>query len=119
MNIAALDDVSRRTMQLMQELCGGKPAAGCIDVFAPEAQAKMQPLQVSLRPARVNAVLGTDFEEADIISAIDKLKFAYQKEGDCYLVTIPLWRQDISLEVDLIEEVERLLGFDRIPTTLP
>ena len=118
-NIAALDDVSRRTMQLMQELCGGKPAAGCIDVFAPEAQARMQPLQVSLRPARVNAVLGTDFEEADIISAIDKLKFAYQKEGDCYLVTIPLWRQDISLEVDLIEEVARLLGFDRIPTTLP
>ncbi len=79
----------------------------------------MQPLQVSLRPARVNAVLGTDFEEADIISAIDKLKFAYQKEGDCYLVTIPLWRQDISLEVDLIEEVARLLSFDRIPTTLP
>lgn len=118
-NIAALDDVSRRTMQLMAEICGGKPAAGVIDVFAPEAQAKMQPLQVALRPARVNAVLGTDFSEEEIISAIARLKFACHKEGDAYLVTIPLWRQDISLEVDLIEEVARLLGFDCIPTTLP
>lgn len=118
-NIASLDEVSRRTMQLMAEICGGKPAAGCIDVFAPEAQAKMQPVQVRLRPARVNAVLGTDFTEDEIISAIETLKFEYVKTDDAYLVTAPLWRQDVSLEVDLIEEVARLLGFDRIPTSLP
>ncbi len=118
-NIAALDDVSRRTMQLLAEICGGKPAAGCIDVFAPEARAKLQPLQVKLRPAKVNAVLGTDFSEDEVLSAIKALKFAYSPDNDGYLVTIPLYRQDISLEVDLIEEVARLLGFDRIPTTLP
>ena len=118
-NVAAIDDVSRRTMQLLAELCGGKPAAGCIDCFAEEAQAKLQPLQVPLRPARVNALLGTDFTDEEIISAIEALKFAYNKTADGWLVTIPLWRQDVSLEVDLIEEVARLQGFGRIPTTLP
>lgn len=118
-NINLLDQVSRRTMQLLSELCGGKPAAGCIDCFDEAAKAGCKAPAVLLRPERVNAVLGTDFSREEIISAIEKLNFQYTEQTEGWLVEPPAYRQDISLEVDLIEEVARLLGFDRIPTTLP
>lgn len=114
-NVNLLDDVSRRTIQLLAELCGGKPVAGALDCnFVKPAD-----IRVKLRPARVNAVLGTNFTENEIIGAINALQFNIAKDGDGFLVDIPVYRQDIELEVDLIEEVARLLGFDRIPTTLP
>jgi phenylalanyl-tRNA synthetase beta chain len=114
-NIALLDEVSRRTIQLLAEYCGGKPVAGSIDrnVFVEEKNV------VKLRPASVNVVLGTNFTEDEILSCMQKLKFTYTKDGDGYLVEIPNYRQDIFVEVDLIEEVARLQGFDKIPTTLP
>jgi phenylalanyl-tRNA synthetase beta chain len=114
-NIALLDDVSRRTIQLLAEYCGGKPVAGSIDrnVFVEEKNV------VKLRPARVNTVLGTNFTEEEILSCMQALKFNYTKDGDGYQVEIPSYRQDIFVEVDLIEEVARLQGFDKIPTTLP
>ena len=114
-NPATLDEVSRRTIQLLAELCGGVPVAGVLDCSAYQEHK----VQVVLRPAKVNALLGTDFTEAEILGVMQALGFAYQPQGEGYLVDIPPYRQDISLEVDLIEEVARLLGFGRIPTTLP
>ncbi len=114
-NAALLDTVSRRTIQLLADYCGGKPVAGYIDCN----NYQEQPLTVRLRPARVNAVLGTDFTDEEIAGAISSLKFNMQRDGDAWLVDIPDYRVDITLEVDLIEEVARLLGFDRIPTSLP
>lgn len=114
-NPATLDEVSRRTIQLLAELCGGQPVAGALDCSAYQ----QEQIAVHLRPARVNAVLGTDFTEDEIVGAIRALQFPIERDGDGYLVQIPAYRQDIALEVDLIEEVARLRGFDRIPTTLP
>lgn len=114
-NAQLLDDVSRRTIQLLAELCGGKPVSGALECNV----TKPEQIRVQLRPARVNAVLGTNFTENEIVGAIKALQFNIEKTADGYLVDIPAYRQDIELEVDLIEEVARLLGFDRIPTTLP
>lgn len=115
-NAALLDTVSRRTIQLLAEYCGGKPVAGSIDCnYYEEKQ-----VVVRLRPERVNAVLGTEFSEEEIVGAIKSLNFAMTPDGNgAWLVDIPNYRVDITLEVDLIEEVARLLGFDRIPTSLP
>ena len=114
-NAALLDTVSRRTIQLLAEYCGGKPVAGCIDCNNYEEKQVV----VRLRPERVNAVLGTDFSDEEIAAAIGSLQFGMKRDGDAWLVDIPNYRVDITLEVDLIEEVARLLGFDRIPTSLP
>lgn len=114
-NPAVLDDVSRRTIQLLAELCGGTPVDGVLDCNAYEEKQ----IRVRLRPAKVNAVLGTDFTEEEIVGAIKSLKFPMEKTADGYMVDIPNYRRDIEIEEDLVEEVARLQGFDKIPTTLP
>lgn len=114
-NPAVLDDVSRRTIQLLAELCGGTPVDGVLDCNAYEEKQ----IRVRLRPAKVNAVLGTSFTEEEIIGAIKSLKFPIEKTDDGYMVDIPNYRRDIEIEEDLVEEVARLQGFDKIPTTLP
>lgn len=114
-NPAVLDDVSRRTIQLLAELCGGTPVDGVLDCNAYEEKQ----IAVKLRPAKVNAVLGTSFAEDEIVGAMKALKFPIEKCEDGYLVEIPNYRRDIEIEEDLIEEVARLQGFDKIPTTLP
>lgn len=114
-NPAVLDDVSRRTIQLLAELCGGTPVDGVLDCSAWQEKQ----IAVTLRPAKVNAVLGTDFTEDEIVGAIKSLKFPISGGDGTYQVEIPNYRRDIELEVDLIEEVARLQGFDKIPTKLP
>ena len=122
-NLANIDLVSRRAVQLLCELCGGEAVSGVIDTLEKESEQ----LVVKMRPARVNQVLGTDFAEADMVKAIESLRFPITKVaaeaedayGSAYLVTVPFYRPDITEEVDLIEEVVRLLGFDNVPTTLP
>ena len=112
---ANLDTVSRRAIQLMVDHCGGKAVSGIID-SAPELPALTE---VFVRPAKVNAVLGTGYSEEQIMGAIKSLNFKITAKNDGYNVVIPSYRPDITGEVDLVEEVARLLGFDNIPTTLP
>lgn len=114
-DISNLDVVSRRAMSLLSKLCGGKVAKGIIDVD----NSDLKQAVVMLKPEKVNRDLGTDFTEEEIVGAISSLKFDMEKVEGGYAVTIPFYRPDISYEVDLTEEVVRLLGFDRVPTTLP
>jgi len=66
----------------------------------------------------VNYLLGTSLSTVQIRDYIQKLKFNWQDQEDNMLVTIPSYRPDIEMEVDLIEEVARLNGYDNIPATL-
>ncbi len=113
-----LDVVSRRAIQLLVDLCGGEAVSGIIDTMetAPE------PAVVPLRPKRVNQHLGTDFTEEQMVDCMKRLKFDIKKVCDNpaeYQIVAPFYRPDITLEVDLIEEVARLLGYDNVPTNLP
>jgi len=110
-----LDAASRRSVQLMVELCGAEAVSGMLDTYTGEAKVT----QVMLRPAKVNAILGTAWTEKAMVDAIAKLNFPMIKQSDGYLVDIPSYRQDITGEIDLVEEVARLLGFDHIPVSLP
>ncbi|HLB27986.1 MAG TPA: phenylalanine--tRNA ligase subunit beta, partial [Dehalococcoidales bacterium] len=66
-----------------------------------------------------NRILGTDVTLEQVTSALTALGFDCKQSGLDLIVTVPYWRSDIRLTVDLIEEVARVLGLDKIPLTMP
>jgi phenylalanyl-tRNA synthetase beta chain len=75
--------------------------------------------KVSVTVERVNGLLGTSFTTDEVKDVFDRLQFKYDLEGTNFTVTVPTYRNDISMDADLIEEVARLYGYDNIPSTLP
>ncbi|MDE0016612.1 MAG: phenylalanine--tRNA ligase subunit beta [Candidatus Poribacteria bacterium] len=110
--LAALD----RATQLIAELAGGSICKGVVDVYPGE-----QPLhQIQFRPERVNFILGTAIEATEMAEILSDLGFEVKADGTGnYQVTVPTFRSDLTREIDLIEEIARVYGYDNIPTTLP
>ncbi len=107
--------VAERTVQLLIECCGRQIASGLADNY-PQIVA---PAQVELRFARCRKILGLELNEIEIVTALQRLGLAVENQGDKAVVSVPTWRRDIEREIDLIEEVARIHGYDKIPTTLP
>jgi phenylalanyl-tRNA synthetase beta chain len=107
---------SRRAAQLILETAGGELATGVVDV---RAQAKPVP-EITLHFARTDALLGVGISHAEQISQLTRLglTLARQIPGEATF-KIPSWRVDLKRAVDLIEEVGRLHGVDRLPSTPP
>ena len=102
-----------RAAGLIAEVSGGAVAAGMIDVRTP---AEPEPV-ILLRTSRVNGLLGTGLDGDEIASFLRKLRFDVQPvrtAGADLEVGVPSFRRDVTREVDLIEEVARLYGYDRI-----
>jgi phenylalanyl-tRNA synthetase beta chain len=101
---------------LMEDLCGASVAAGTIDIGPPPPP----PALIRLREARVAAILGVEVasaRQADILATLD---FSIVPAKDGLDVSVPpLRRDDVTREVDLIEEVARIDGLERLPATLP
>ena len=104
--------VSARCAQLMAETSGGKVAGGIIDVW-PE---KRDRNTISMRLSRMNALLGIDIPQDKVISIFKPLGFNPEIKRDGLITcTPPSWRHDLYREADLIEEVARCYGYDKIP----
>ena len=104
-----------RAAQLMLEWAGGEIATGVIDVAEPLPSLRVIPL----RPARVNAVLGTQIPVEEMLAVLRGLELGIQESGEAISVSIPSFRPDLVEEMDLIEEVARIHGYEHIPTTVP
>lgn len=105
-----------RASALILEIAGGRagPVVEQADEgFLPAA------VEVSLRPGRVNRVLGTELPDEEISSALTRLGMAVERDNDRFRVSPPSARRDIEAEVDLIEEVARMQGYDRLPSRPP
>jgi phenylalanyl-tRNA synthetase beta chain len=78
-----------------------------------------KPAIIEVRPSRVGALLGAQFSAQEIVSLIAPLGFVGALHGDTISVTVPTWRPDCTLEVDIIEEVARHYGYSRLGATVP
>lgn len=107
----------RIASRLLVELCGAKLVPGTIDV-AGEIPA---PPVLTLRGSRVAGLLGMEIEQSDQAAYLERLGFGVEADGADLRVEVPPDRHyDVTREVDLIEEVGRVHGFDEhLPTTLP
>ncbi len=107
----------RLAAKLMVDLCGARMAPGTIDVYPSPAK----PRVVALRLDRIEQLLGARVPEKVVRRILEALGFEVQSAGDALLeVTVPTWRDaDVQREADLIEEVARIHGLEKLPITLP
>ncbi len=107
-----IDWASRRACQLILEIAGGKLAQGVIDIGDSVGEREV----VELRYAQVPRVLGIDVPHDKIRQILTKLGCSEIDSSDtCLRVRPPSWRRDLTREIDLIEEVARVHGYEQIP----
>ncbi len=111
----------RRVLSLIQQFAGGTIADGMIDVY-PRPR---QDAQIDLTTRVVKRILGLDLAASKIAELLNPLGFVcvliddqHGQDGQFVRVTVPSFRWDVTLAADLCEEVARMYGYDRLPTTM-
>ena len=99
-----------RAAALMAELAGGEVLAGVVDTYAK----RIDPITVTLRPERAVKLIGADIPTEFMITTLTGLGLQVEA-GRAWKVTVPTYRPDLTREVDLIEEIGRVYGLDKIP----
>ncbi|MDE7052111.1 MAG: phenylalanine--tRNA ligase subunit beta, partial [Lachnospiraceae bacterium] len=106
-------EAMNRACQLVEELGAGEVVGGAVDVYP----VKKEPVVIPYDDGKINALLGTDIPEEEMIKYFETIDLIVDRENKT--VTVPTWRQDLERIADLAEEVARFYGYDKIPVTLP
>jgi phenylalanyl-tRNA synthetase beta chain len=104
----------KHATKLVAELGGGKVPGGIIDAYP----GKKENEPMALSPQKVQRVLGMEVGLDRIVNALTALGIECKIDGSRITAIAPDWRSDIKEDVDLIEEVARVIGYDKIPTTM-
>ena len=109
---ASIDFAAERLADLIMQTAGGTLCDGVVEAGAPVPALK----SVSMRCDRCRKILGADISNQEMMETLQTLGFSPRITGDLIDCSVPPERMDIDREVDLIEEVIRLLGLERVPT---
>ncbi|HZS97244.1 MAG TPA: phenylalanine--tRNA ligase subunit beta [Terriglobales bacterium] len=109
---------TNRVAELILSSAGGTLVGDAIDVVV--GQRDQAPIVLNM--SEVHRILGKDLSAQEVVRILSRLGFETtpgRQEGEEFEVTIPSWRLDVEREIDVIEEIARLYGYDRFPNTLP
>src|SRR5690606_12870737 len=103
----------RRAMKLLVEVAGGRAAKGIVDAYP----SKRADTRVVLTKERIERVLGLDMPATQVRQALTDLGFGCRVvPPDRYVVRAPYWRTDVTINDDVVEELARVVGYDRLET---
>lgn len=114
-NKATVQEAADLAAQLIAELGGGQVISGTAE--STDAQAEDVTIETTVE--RVDGLIGTDLDEKEIASILDRLGFENTVEAGQIQAIIPPRRWDVKIEEDLVEEIARIYGYNNIPVTLP
>ena len=104
-----------RACQLIEELGIGKVVKNVIDIYPNPVEKKI----LNVRPERVNQLLGTDIEINEMKTILERLEIEVDIMDNLLVAKVPTFRLDIEEEIDFVEEIARVYGFDNLPLTIP
>ena len=107
-------DAFSRVVFLLNEIAGGKLTSEIIDYYPRQ----IKELVVTLRPEKINSILGIKIENDKIEKILNGLEISFNFKNNLYECTVPTFRPDISREIDLIEEIARIYGLNSIPSEI-
>ncbi len=107
--------VMKRLMHFVEKIAHGKATKGFVDIY-PQ---RISPKQVFLRRSRLHAVLGTTVQDQRVKEILESLEMNVHITKDGWKTQIPTFRNDISIEEDIIEEVGRIYGYEKIDPQAP
>ena len=104
-----------RVCQLIEELGAGRIVKGIIDIYPEPVEKKV----IEIRPQRINNLLGISLAPDEIKDILTRLELEVTIESNIMKATVPTYRADLLKEIDIVEEVARIYGYDEIPNTVP
>src|SRR2546426_851471 len=114
-DIEALVDASARAAQLIAELAGGAVAHGIVDAYP----RRRRPRRIRLRMERVKRVLGVLPPRSKATAILAGLGLPTRQKGRDLEIEVPSFRRDLAMEDDLVEEIVRVWGYDKLPSVVP
>lgn len=117
------DRVTARALQLFGELAGAKQAGDLQDIFDKDTASQSSgEASMVIYPEFINRRLGLDLQSPEMITLLKNVEFQIETDAensDAIFLDPPFWRTDIEISEDIVEEIGRLLGFDKLPLELP
>ena len=113
-----LEKTALRILELLKESC---PDVKVVGPLVSDKLTLAPPLVIDLKLERVNAILGTDLARDEVVRILESLEYSVDAGGDVMKVTVPSYRatKDVEVDADLIEDVGRIYGFDKLVPVAP
>ena len=108
--------VMKRVVSLIQEIAGGVATSNILDVYPK----KIEPITIHLRREKLNSTLDLEIPDSEVERIMRRLGFEMERSSDGWNVTVPTFRiHDVQREIDLVEEIGRIHGYDKVPSVPP